>query len=1020
MIAMQNPNITDWRLSPGSFTLSGAVMIGEDGCETLLPSNLSTHQFRFRQIARSDRKREDPGVTIRAGYVLEYTTEWFSVGHSLGQMVYSLPLAPGEVAKLAFVDWSRSDAATRREDTGFSESLIHDQLRDRTLTESVHAVLNEWQHGGSVMAGAAASVGSGLASGGLSGAGIGLTAALGGAYSTTSGTRDLAVDTAQHIADAFHQASTAVRELRSTVVVQSTQSETADLRTRVVANYNHSHALTLLYYEVLRHYRVVTRLASTRPALLLNSHPPFNAFSDPKDIIPYRQRLEAALLDGRLLSCFDAVEKLYAFTNDPPPKDPEPDKTKLVLFQLRFLTGGMTSMCLVTGFLRDRENNPATQVLLNSPDGTPGGTLAAPNEFEALNHTVNGQAVPFGGSVEWGKVGFAVFHFDSRQTNGQSHTGIRSVDVRGVDTAGVEHPLGHWDGDIVFDMATPEPNRLLLIPIARPPDPPPQPTPRMRLSDTERADVDKLMTHLQLNAQYYNRTLWLSEDPNIRAARFDSLTVAGVPVLNLIENRALEVLGDFVAFPVNVGEEIPAGLPFQLHFAQAAPTEDVFVEQLLTLPTRGVFGEAKLGHCNASEVIDNSRFWDWQKSPIPFAAPDITGVDAGSRAQPPTGLTPTPFPQSVVNIVTPGALPDPTGLAGALNVLGTPGIFRDQSGLQEVGALLEKLSDNATSLASTAMKDQARKEAIDTIRNAPELTAAQKKELIGEVITGQVQDTKPTSQPSTGGSTTTPPSGVTPATSAPSKDTGTTGSNTTPDPGGRMIPPPAPKPQSVKPQRPNPQPPGPGLTFQISFQIPVLHTTAQGSASVDVYPTGKPTVTPEGSDPGYIPGESIGPPRPGEILPAHYTDRPFRDGSLVLQTQNATAPGQIHITARYKLLIFEKNDVVALFAQEETAATRRNPQEKTFTYDNTRPYTQPKIGNIVMLDVTPTTVTVSISGEDAKSLEDDFGKKVASKAEIIEIEGHDGHKETSSGKQTRTYTMTLVTGGLDIIQTNPS
>jgi gas vesicle protein len=240
--------------------------------------------------------------------------------------------------KLAVVDWSRADSGGRTEDTGLTESLVHDQVRDRTLTESVHAVLDEWQRGGSIMGGAAASGGAGIAGGGLTGAGIGLTAALGGAYSTSSGTRDLAAQTTQKIADSFHQASTAMRELRSTVLVQSNEAEASKVQTRVVANYNHSHALTLLYYEVLRHYRVVTRLASVRPVVLISYQGLGKTFDKPDDVIPHRKLLESFLLDTRLMSCFDAAEKLLAFTKDTPPPTPDVGATKFVLFQLRFTT----------------------------------------------------------------------------------------------------------------------------------------------------------------------------------------------------------------------------------------------------------------------------------------------------------------------------------------------------------------------------------------------------------------------------------------------------------------------------------------------------------------------------------------------------------------------------------------------------------------------------------------------------------------------------------------------------------
>ena len=49
-----------------------------------------------------------------------------------------------------------------------------------------------------------------------------------------------------------------VRSLTSTVVVQASQAEQSQVQTRRVANHNHCHALTIQYYEVLRHFRINT------------------------------------------------------------------------------------------------------------------------------------------------------------------------------------------------------------------------------------------------------------------------------------------------------------------------------------------------------------------------------------------------------------------------------------------------------------------------------------------------------------------------------------------------------------------------------------------------------------------------------------------------------------------------------------------------------------------------------------------------------------------------------------------
>ena len=181
--------------------------------------------------------RTDRDIPLRYGHVFQDLTEWFGIGHSLGQVQYSLPLAPAEKVKIAIVDWSRQDRAARTEETDFKESLVHGWTRDRSVSETVHATLNEWQRGGSVIAGASGAAALGP---------VGLTVGLGGSYTTSSGTRELAADTMQRITDAFHQASSAMRELRSTVVVQSSQAEKSNVQTRMVVNYNHSHALTIL------------------------------------------------------------------------------------------------------------------------------------------------------------------------------------------------------------------------------------------------------------------------------------------------------------------------------------------------------------------------------------------------------------------------------------------------------------------------------------------------------------------------------------------------------------------------------------------------------------------------------------------------------------------------------------------------------------------------------------------------------------------------------------------------------
>jgi hypothetical protein len=281
----------------------------------------------------------------------------------------------------------------------------------------------------------------------------------------------------------------------------------------------------------------------------------------------------------------------------------------------------------------------------------------------------------------------------------------------------------------------------------------PEPKIEMFVSPEDLLNSQILIEHFQSESHYYRRLLWLSEDPNARAERFETETVFGRSLLDIVENRPLEVTGQWVAFPINVGMERFIKTEFDIEQEDPNLTLDSFVEQLLTLPTRGVFGEAKLGHCNASEIIDTSRFWDWQTSPIPDQTPEITGISGESRKEKPTDLTPTAFPNSLVNIVNPQSLPDPTGLSAGLNLLGSLGAFRDMSTAKEVGPLLQTLSNNATQLAAEGLKGAQTQKLMDTIRNSKELSGDQKTNLIRSLLTGQVEAMQPGSNNSSKGGT---------------------------------------------------------------------------------------------------------------------------------------------------------------------------------------------------------------------------------------------------------------------------
>ena len=115
-------------------------------------------------------------------------------------------------------------SGARTDTTATSEKLVHDQTRDRTVSEVVDAALKEWQRGGSVMGGLAAGAGATGSYGPFSAA-VGGMSSIGGAYTTSSGNRDLRASTSQRVNDSVHQASALFRDQTTTVVVQTEASE---------------------------------------------------------------------------------------------------------------------------------------------------------------------------------------------------------------------------------------------------------------------------------------------------------------------------------------------------------------------------------------------------------------------------------------------------------------------------------------------------------------------------------------------------------------------------------------------------------------------------------------------------------------------------------------------------------------------------------------------------------------------------------------------------------------------------
>jgi len=235
--------------------------------------NLAPDQL-FRSPLSGDRRIEwdepatvSQATTIAHGRVLTVKQVWRADGYSLGDLLYSLPLAPLQKKNIAVYEWNKRTDGQRAESQAHQDALDNDVRHDRDISEIVHTAISE-----SIRARSESGSRSGSSGGGFLGAVFGGgSSGSANAWSTSSqdSARDLSGRLLSSLRDRTVQAATAFRAMSATVVAQQSDSESARVMTETVTNRNACHAMTVQYFEVLRHFKVDYELSSVRECLFV-------------------------------------------------------------------------------------------------------------------------------------------------------------------------------------------------------------------------------------------------------------------------------------------------------------------------------------------------------------------------------------------------------------------------------------------------------------------------------------------------------------------------------------------------------------------------------------------------------------------------------------------------------------------------------------------------------------------------------------------------------------------------------
>lgn len=208
-------------------------------------------------------------ATLAIGYVVTLAQRWTQKGLALGDLVYSLPLAPGEQQRIVVVERTQSTSVMEREVLEQREDIRFDETDTSSVQAIVSSAFRESAQGGSEYQADSSSFGVAAAAGGggvwpfgAFAGGVatsyGSASASGSTSTWMSGARQSTSNAAQTTQAAVSRRASAARSASRASVRLATASETTEVTTKVITNHNRTRALTMQYWEVLRLFDVST------------------------------------------------------------------------------------------------------------------------------------------------------------------------------------------------------------------------------------------------------------------------------------------------------------------------------------------------------------------------------------------------------------------------------------------------------------------------------------------------------------------------------------------------------------------------------------------------------------------------------------------------------------------------------------------------------------------------------------------------------------------------------------------
>jgi hypothetical protein len=266
-------------------------------------------------------------VTVATGHILHYKVVMKADGYSMGELLYSLPLAPGQKKQIVMFDQTHTLRGAETQRISQRENLAAALVNEIEITDTLGGSINENTRGSSSANTSGVSGGLGLAGiiQGIAGT-IGVAGGFANANSSASqnSSRTVAQQFQEQMRNGITQNAQSYREQNASVITTVKEGQEYGVTAEVVANHNHCHSLTMMYFEVLRHYAIYQELSQVEECLFV---PLLMTEFSKENIYKWRDVLAMHLLpmpsetylqpftvvkSGRqhpLLRAFDAIER---------------------------------------------------------------------------------------------------------------------------------------------------------------------------------------------------------------------------------------------------------------------------------------------------------------------------------------------------------------------------------------------------------------------------------------------------------------------------------------------------------------------------------------------------------------------------------------------------------------------------------------------------------------------------------------------------------------------------------------